>query len=67
MKASPLSRPSTLTAVAAASASIPHFAMTVTRMSDVNPAPVFGSMMCEYRFPAASRCCSELPEVETAA
>ena len=36
-------------------------------MECVRPIPVAGSMMCEYRWPAMSTCCSASPEVDTAA
>ena len=44
---------------------LPAFPVTVN--GDVNPTPVFGLMMCEYRTPPASRCCSVSPDVDTAA
>jgi hypothetical protein len=67
--ASPASTPrcavTTLRVVPRPSASRPLGAITVTPMRCVNPRPVRGSTIWEYRVPAVSRNCSVSPDVPT--
>ena len=66
INASPRSTPRSPTAVSRPSASTPCRATTVTVMSSSSPVRETGSMTWEYRRPSTSRCCSALPDVDTA-
>ena len=46
---------------------MPEGASTVTTVRCVKPMPVWGSTMWEYVMPSTTMCCSESPDVDSAA